>query len=96
MNKIDIDKGKLRIVNNNMPPITSSLSVQKRNINLLKWRIAPEIQNRSDLKGRLSRAAAELEAIENILQDIYRLTGSAISQYSDTETRLSKNASKFL
>lgn len=95
MAAIDIDIKKVRNANYNVPPMMSNLSAQKRYINMLKWRIPSEIQDRKEIRERLSAAGRELERIEQQLNDIYKVTGSAVVQYMDMETKLTANASRF-
>ena len=96
MKKIDIDISKTRNVNYNISPIVSSVSAQRRNVNLLKWRISPDVQNRRNISSRLNAAVSELESIEKKLNEIYRITESALDQFAETENKLNKNADAFL
>lgn len=95
MAEIKIDIKKVRNANYDLPSIISSLSSQKRNISMLKWRIMSEIQDRRNIGGRLDSAIREMDRIEQQLDDIYKVTGSAVTQYMNMETRLTANASKF-
>lgn len=95
MASIDIDIKKVRNANYDLPPIISNLSAQKKYISMLKWRIPSEIQDRRDIRGRLDAALRELDRAGQQLDSIYRVTGSAVVQYMDMETRLTDNASKF-
>lgn len=95
MAAINIDIKKVRNANYNVPPMMSNLSAQKKYINMLKWRIPSEIQDRREIRERLSAAGRELERIEQQLNDIYKVTGSAVVQYMDMETKLTANASRF-
>lgn len=95
MASIDIDIKKVRNANYDLPPIISNLSAQKKYISMLKWRIPSEIQDRRDIRGRLDAALRELDRAGQQLDSIYRVTGSAVVQYMDMETRLTANASKF-
>lgn len=49
MAEINIDMKKVRNANYNLPSVISSLSVKKRDINMMKWRIPSEIQNRRNI-----------------------------------------------
>lgn len=95
MASIDIDIKKVRNANYDLPPIISGLSAQKKYISMLKWRIPSEIQDRRDIRARLDAALRELDRAGQQLESIYRVTGSAVVQYMDMETRLTTNASKF-
>ena len=95
MAEIKIDIKKVRNANYDLPSIISNLSAQKRNISMLKWRIQSEIQDRRNIGGRLDSAIREMDRIEQQLDDIYKVTGSAVTQYMNMETRLTANASKF-
>lgn len=95
MAEINIDMKKVRNANYNLPSVISSLSVQKRDINMMKWRIPSEIQNRRNIQGRLNSILREIEKVEQQLTDVYNVTGSAIAQYMNMEAGLITNASKF-
>lgn len=95
MAAIRIDIKRIRNANCNLPSMISNLSIQKKYVNLLKWRIPTEIQDRRNIRERLSLVLREMDRAEQQLNDIYRMTGSAVSQYMDMETRLTANASRF-
>lgn len=95
MAEINIDMKKVRNANYNLPSVISSLSVQKRDINMMKWRIPSEIQNRRNIQGRLNSILREIEKVEQQLTDVYNVTGSAVAQYMNMEVDLTTNASKF-
>lgn len=95
MAEIKIDVKKLRNANYDVPPMVSNLAAQKRYLNMLKWRIPAEIQNRRNIRDRLDQALQELDKAERQLDEVYRMTGSAIAQYRDVEKKITENASKF-
>jgi len=95
MAAININVKKVRNANYNLPPIISNLSAQKRYLNMLKWRIPLEIQDRRDIRERLNSILKEMDRVEEQLNDIYRVTGSAVTQYMNMETKLMANASRF-
>ena len=95
MAEINIDMKKVRNANYNLPSVISSLSVQKRDINMMKWRIPSEIQNRRNIQGRLNSILREIEKVEQQLTDVYNVTGSAVAQYMNMEAGLTTNAAKF-
>lgn len=95
MAAINIDMKKVRNANYNLPPMISNLSVQKKYINMLKWRIPSEIQDRRNIRERLHSILRELDRAEQQLNDIYKVTGSAVTQYMNMETNLTANASRF-
>lgn len=95
MAEIKIDIKKVRNANYDLPSIISNLSAQKKSINMLKWRIPSEIQNRRNIRERLDSVLREMDRVEQQLDDIYKVTGSAVTQYMNMETRLTANASKF-
>ena len=70
MAEINIDMKKVRNANYNLPSVISSLSVQKRDINMMKWRIPSEIQNRRNIQGRLNSILREIEKVEQQLTDV--------------------------
>ena len=71
MAEINIDMKKVRNANYNLPSVISSLSVQKRDINMMKWRIPSEIQNRRNIQGRLNSILREIEKVEQQLSLIH-------------------------
>lgn len=95
MAAINIDIKKVRNANYNLPPMISNLSVQKKYINMLKWRIPSEIQDRRNIRERLHSILREMDRAEQQLNDIYKVTGSAVTQYMSMETNLTANASRF-
>ncbi len=95
MAAININIKKVRSANYDLPPIISNLSAQKRYLNMLKWRIPSEIQDRRDIRERLNSILKEMDRAEEQLNDIYRITGSAVTQYMNMETKLTANASRF-
>lgn len=95
MSAIQIDIKKVRNANYNLPPMVSNLSAQKKYISMLKWRIPSEIQDRRNIRERLNAVLRELERAEQQLNDIYKVTGSAVTQYMNMETNLTVNASRF-
>lgn len=95
MAAINIDIKKVRNANYNLPPMISNLSAQKRYINMLKWRIPSEIQDRRNIRERLNSILREIDRTEQQLNDIYNVTGSAVTQYMNMETNLTANASRF-
>ncbi len=95
MAAINIDIQKVRNANYNLPPMISNLSVQKKYINMLKWRIPSEIQDRRNIRERLHSILREMDRAEQQLNDIYKVTGSAVTQYMSMETNLTANASRF-
>lgn len=95
MAEIKFDIKKVRNANYEIPPMLSNLSVQKRNINMLKWRISEDIQNRRNIRQRLDAILREMEWAEQQIGDIYRVTGSAVAQYSNLEAKLTANAAEF-
>ena len=95
MAEINIDMKKVRNANYNLPSVISSLSVKKRDINMMKWRIPSEIQNRRNIQGRLNSILREIEKVEQQLTGGYNVTGSAVAQYMNMEADLTTNASKF-
>ncbi|MDE6015304.1 MAG: hypothetical protein K2H41_06400 [Acetatifactor sp.] len=95
MAAINIDMKKVRNANYNLPPMISNLSVQKKYISMLKWRIPSEIQDRRNIRERLNSILQEMDRAEQQLNDIYKVTGSAVTQYMSMETTLTANASRF-
>lgn len=95
MAAINIDIKKVRNANYNLPSMISNLSVQKKYVNMLKWRIPSEIQNRRNIRERLNSILREMDRAEQQLNDIYKVTGSAVTQYMSMETNLTANASRF-
>lgn len=95
MSAIQIDIKKVRNANYNLPPMVSNLSAQKKYVSMLKWRIPSEIQDRRNIRERLNAVLRELERAEQQLNDIYKVTGSAVTQYMNMETNLTVNASRF-
>lgn len=95
MAAINIDIKKVRNANYSLPPMISNLSAQKRYINMLKWRIPSEIQDRRKIRKRLNSILREIDRAEQQLNDIYKVTGSAVTQYMNMETNLTVNASMF-
>ena len=95
MAEINIDIKKVRNANYNLPPMISSLSAQKKYVNMLKWRIPSEIQDRRNIRERLNSILRELDRAEQQLNDIYKVTGSAVTQYMNMEANLTTNASRF-
>ncbi|MCM1191142.1 MAG: hypothetical protein NC123_03070 [Butyrivibrio sp.] len=95
MAKVNIDIKKVRNANYNLPPMISSLSAQKKYVGMLRWRIPSEIQDRRNIRERLNAVLREMEKAEQQLNDIYKVTGSAVTQYMNVETDLSANAARF-
>lgn len=95
MPAIKIDIKKVRNANYNLPPMISNLSIQKKNVNMLKWRVPSEIQDRKNIRERFHSVLRELDKAEQQLDDIYKITGSAVAQYMNMETNLTVNAAKF-
>lgn len=88
---INIDLKKVKNANYNLPPAISNLSAQKRYINMLKWRIFPEIQDRRNIRERLEDVLREIDKLERQLGEIYHVTETAVSQYTDMEIRLTED-----
>lgn len=95
MAEINIDIKKVRNANYNLPPIISNLSAQKKYVSMLKWRVPSEIQDRRGIRERFVSVLRELDRAERLLNDIYNVTGSAVTQYMNMETNLTANASRF-
>lgn len=95
MSAIQIDIKKVRNANYNLPPMISNLSAQKKYVSMLKWRIPSEIQDRRNIRERLNSILREMDKAEQQLNDIYKVTGSAVTQYMNMETNLTVNASRF-
>lgn len=95
MAAIDIDIKKVRNANYNLPPMISNLSVQRRYLNMLRWRIPSEIQDRRNIRERLDHILREIDRVEQQMNDIYKVTESAAAQYANVETNLTANASRF-
>lgn len=95
MAEINIDIKRVRNANYDLPPIISNLSAQKKSISMLKWRIPSEIQDRRNIRERLDAVLREMDRAEQQLNDIYKVTGSAVTQYMNMETNLTANASRF-
>lgn len=95
MAAIDIDIKKVRNANYNLPPMISNLSVQRRYLNMLRWRIPSEIQDRRNIRERLDHILREIDRAEQQMNDIYKVTESAAAQYANVETNLTANASRF-
>lgn len=95
MAAIHIDIKKVRNANYDLPPMISNLSAQKKYVNMLKWRIPSEIQDRKNIRQRLGSVLRELDRAEQQLNDIYKVTGSAVTQYMNMETTLTANAARF-
>lgn len=95
MAQINIDMKKVRNANYNLPSVISNLSAQKRDVNMLKWRIPSEVQDRRRIRERLNSVLKDIEKVEQQLNDVYKVTGSAVSQYMNMEANLTVNASRF-
>ena len=95
MAAININIKKVRNANGNLPPIISNLAAYKKNISMLKWRIPSEIQGKRNIGERFNIILHEMDRVEQQLNDIYKVTGSAVTQYMRMETNLTVNASKF-
>lgn len=95
MTAINIDIKKVRNANYSLPPMISNLSAQKKYINMLKWRIPSEIQDRRNIRERFHFILQEMDRAEQQLNDIYRVTGSAVAQYMNMENKLTVNSSRF-
>lgn len=95
MAAIKIDIKKVRNANYNLPPMISNLSAQKKYLNMLKWRIPSEIQDRKGIRQRLSSILREMDRAEQQLNEVYKVTGSAVTQYMNMETSLTANAASF-
>lgn len=95
MAAINIDIKKVRNANGNLPQMISNLSVYKKDISMLKWRIPSEIQGKRNIEERLNIILCEMDRVGQQLNDIYKVTGSAVTQYMRMETNLTVNASKF-
>ena len=95
MPTININIKKVRNANYNLPSMISNLSTQKKYISMLKWRLPSEMQDRRGIRERLDSILREMDKAERQLNDIYKVTGSAVTQYMDMETKLTVNASKF-
>lgn len=95
MADINIDIKKVRNANYNLPPMISNLSAQKRYVNMFKWRIPSEIQNRKNIRERLDSILREMDRAEQQLNDIYKVTGNAVTQYMNMDNKLTANALKF-
>ncbi len=95
MAAIMIDMKKVRNAGYELPPMMSNLSAQRRYINLLKWRIPSEIQDKRDIRERLHSIMQEMDRVEQMLHDIYEMTESALEQYKNTETNLTASAARF-
>lgn len=95
MAAINIDIKKVRNANYDLPSMISNLSAQKKYVNMLKWRIPSEIQDRRNIRERLGSVLRELDRAEQQLNDIYKVTGSAVTQYMNMETSLTANAARF-
>ena len=95
MSEIRIDLKKVRKANYNLPSVVSNLSAQKRYVNMIRWRVPSEIQERREIQKRLDEILKRIEKEEERIQEIYKVTGSAVQQYVNLETALTENASKF-
>lgn len=95
MAAINFDIKKVRNANYNLPPMISNLSAQKKYVSMLKWRIPSEIQDRRNIRERLNAVLREMDKAEQQLNEIYKVTGSAVTQYMNMETNLTANASRF-
>ncbi len=95
MSEIRIDLKKVRKANYNLPAVVSNLSSQKRYVNMIRWRVPSEIQERREIQKRLDEILKRIEKEEERIQEIYKVTGSAVQQYVNLETTLTENASKF-
>lgn len=95
MAEIKIDLKKVRNANHDLPPMMSNLSERRRYLGRLKGRIPSEIQGRRDIGGRLDSVLREMDRAERQLGEVYRVTGSAVTQYRNMETNLTANAARF-
>ena len=95
MAEIKIDLKKLQNANYSIPSVLSGLAAQKRYLNLLKWRIPTEIQNKKQIRKQLDACIKEITEIEEQINDIYKVSRSAVMQYTNVEKKLNKNASQF-
>ena len=95
MAEIKIDLKKLQNANYSIPSVLSGLAAQKRYLNLLKWRIPTDVQNKKQIRKQLDACIKELVEIEEQINDIYKVAKNAVTQYSNVEKRINKNASQF-
>ena len=95
MERIEIHLRELKAANQRMPVALSSIDSIKRNVNLLRWRIPAEIQERRDIRHRLEQIIKAIDETERKMQDIYAVTDSAVFQYAKTDRELKKNAESF-
>lgn len=95
MSAINIDIRKVRNANYELPPIISNLSAQKRYVNMLKWILLSEIQDRRHIRERIDFVLREMEKAEQQITEIYKVTGNVVTQYGIMEINLMANADGF-
>ena len=95
MAAINVDMKKIKNANYNLPSMISSIDTQKRYVNMLKWRIPSEIQDRRGIRERLNSVSRELDKAQQMLSGVYNVTGSAMTQYANMEKTLTENAARF-
>ena len=95
MSAINIDIRKVRNANYELPPIISNLSAQKRYVNMLKWILLSEIQDRRHIRERIDFVLREMEKAEQQITEIYKVTGNGVTQYGIMEINLMANADGF-
>ena len=96
MSTINIDIKSVRTSNYKLPADLAKISGVKRGIGLLKWRVPEEVQNEKEIKKRIEELNKQLDVAERELQEIYDVVNFCLTQYSDTENRLSENADMFV
>ncbi len=92
MADVSIDIKRVRNTNYAVPGMLSSLDRSEKSVNMLKWRIPGEVQNRRDIRNRLAAIVRDISRAEEMLGKIYRITEEGINQYSETERRLDRKA----
>ena len=95
MPDIDIDIKRVRNANYAVPAMISALSRSERTVNLLKWRIPAEVQERRNIKARLELVSRELKRAQELLNDIYTVTEGGIDSFTVVEHELENKANLF-
>ncbi len=92
MADIKIDIKRVRNANYAVPAMISSLDRSERAINLMKWRIPEEIQERRDIKNRLALIVRKMKQAESKLGEFYKFTEDSINRYLETDRGLNNQA----
>ena len=84
---IDIDIASAKAVNDRLPAIVEHAGDIKDNVSRLRSAIDPRVLNRRSLRERLRSTERSIEAIQNELLLLHRVTMQNIISYEDSESR---------